>query len=150
MPVAGSDGSRAARTGASAVLVLADVDGWQEALGTGSGTEALGPDGPGRLRELARIFDAELRRHDRIFRIDGTLFALLLTGGWKAPEAEAVTVRLAARLSGTGPAGGALVSFGTAALGHDGAPGALRRAGRQLLEARAEPSVEPAPQRGSG
>ncbi len=107
--------ARTTRTGGSSVIVLADVDGsvdLEERAGAATGAGAqIG------LRDLAEIFEAELRGHDRAFRIEGTLFGMLLTGGQRAPETTSATLRIAARLRAIGAREGVEVHFGTAAVG---------------------------------
>lgn len=106
--------ARTARTGGSSVIVLADVG----ALVTPQeGADPAKVAVPLDLRELAEVFEAELRGHDRAFRVDGTLFGMLLTGGQRAPETTAVALRIAARLRTIGPGEGAQAHFGTAAVG---------------------------------
>ncbi len=128
--------ARTARTGSSSVVVLADVGGCR-ALRSGADPATVAGVQPS-LRELAEAFESELRRHDRAFRIDGTLFGVLLTGGQRAPETAAVTLRIAARMRAIGAREGVPVSFGTAAFGPPAeAPEAvLHRAAQSLLATR--------------
>lgn len=123
--------ARTGRTGTASVLVLADVAG------------CLVDDGPG-LRELAAAFEFELRRHDRAFRIDGTLFGLLLAGGATPPETGAVIRRISRRMHELGTAAGREARFGSAVFGTpaERADEVLHRASRSLLQARAVP-VQP-------
>jgi len=107
--------ARTTRTGGSSVIVLADVDGLVD-LEEGAGDATVAGTQLG-LRDLAEIFEAELRGHDRAFRIEGTLFGMLLTGGQRAPETTSATLRIAARLRTIGAREGVKVHFGTAAVG---------------------------------
>ena len=131
------EAARAERAGASSVLVLADVDDCDV-----TGVDADQDVETGRLREFAEAFETELRGNDRVFRIDGGLFAMLLTGGWEPPQTAAVSVRLAGRVRSLGGRAGGRVAFGTAVLGleGEGADGALRRASASLLAARGNPA----------
>lgn len=128
--------ARTARTGGSSVIVLADVEGFPAPP---EETDAAGVAGaqPG-LRELAEVFEADLRGHDRAFRIEGALFGMLLTGGQRPPETTAVTLRVAARLRAIEARDGVRVHFGTAAVGPrpERPEAVLRRAVEDLLAAR--------------
>jgi len=127
--------ARTARTAGSSVIVLVDVGGLvaleEDADAATVAGARLG------LGELAEVFEAELRGHDRAFRIEGALFGMLLTGGQRVPETTAVTLRIAARLRTVGARAGVQVHFGTAAVGprpeHPHA--ALHRAVESLLAA---------------
>ena len=131
--------ARTTRTGGSSVIVLADVEGFLASpVGAGVASAQLG------LRGLAEVFEAELRGHDRAFRIEGTLFGMLLTGGQRAPETTAATLRIAARLRTIGARDGVQAHFGTAAVGPrpERPEAVLHRAVESLLAARrGEPPV---------
>jgi GGDEF domain-containing protein len=125
--------ARSARTGGTAILVLLDVEGCAALDG---GAEVL-DDGPtGEEGEhVAVVLERALRRHDRAFRVDGTLFAALLTGGDADPHAEAVARRLTLGLAARTDF---RVHFGLAVIGPaaDGPQDALRRAGEGLVAAK--------------
>ncbi len=127
----GREAARAAREGGSSVLVLAEV---VEAASRGDGAEPASA-----VHEVAEAFESELRSHDRAFRVDGSLFAMLLTGGQRPPETAAVTLRVAARLRALGGGRpGVQVHFGTATVGPTAEPAdaIFRRAAEDLLMAR--------------
>ncbi len=125
--------ARCGRTGITSVLVLADVAGGLH-LDAGPGAGQT----PG-LQEVAEVFEGELRRHDRAFRIDGTLFGMLLTGGAEGPEVAPVTRRISARLRALGARDGVEAAFGSATFGSQAErpDEVLARASRALLDARA-------------
>ena len=139
----GREVARTARTGTSSVIVLAEVEGCP-ALAEDADAATIAGARPG-LRDLAEVFESELRGHDRAFRIEGTLFGMLLTGGQQPPETTAVTLRIAARLRAVGARQGVRVHFGTAAVGPEleSPQGVLRRAAGSLLAAhRAHPVAD--------
>jgi GGDEF domain-containing protein len=128
--------ARTSREGGSSVLVLADASNCMALQEGGDPLRLAGrrPD----LRELAAAFEDELRRQDRAFRIDGSLFGMILTGGQRPPETTAVTLRIAARLSALGARDGVRIHFGTATLGPvpERPDVVFHRAALSLLEAR--------------
>jgi len=126
--------ARTTRTGGSSVIVLADVEGLPALDVADAATVAGAKLG---LGDLAEVFEAELRGHDRAFRIEGTLFGMLVTGGQRAPETTAATLRIAARLRTIGAREGVQVHFGTAAVGPrpERPEAVLRRVVESLLAA---------------
>ena len=125
--------ARTGRTGVSSAVVLVDVRGCP-ALEPGAPIARTG--GPGPLA-VAEVFESELRRSDRAFRVEGGLFGLLLTGADGPAAAEAVALRIAARLEALSP-GTVRVNLGSTTIGatDESSQRALRRAGTSLLEAR--------------
>ncbi len=129
----GREVARSGRGGGSSALVLADVVGVRTATG-GRALQLAGPS----LQELAEAFEAGMRRHDRAFRVDGSLFGMLLTGV-TPPEITVVTTRISSQLRSISMRQGLEVHFGTATIG----PGTerpdavFRRAADDLLEVRA-------------
>jgi GGDEF domain-containing protein len=97
------------------------------------------------MGQIAAAFDAELRRHDRAFRIDGSLFAMLLAGGQRPPETTAVTLRIADRMRQITSREPVEIFFGVASVGPETEPAdaIFRRAAASLVEARSAASRAP-------